>query len=64
MKKISLNLIFLLTTFFSVSAISIFSQTPTSTPPAVEDKDVVKISTTLIQVDATVLDKTARLSKD
>lgn len=37
---------------------------PTATPPPSDDADVVKISTTLIQVDATVTDKKGIIVKD
>src|SRR4051812_44014471 len=44
-----------------------FGQTPTPTPkptpPAIDDNSVVKITTTLIQVDATVLDKNGKSVK-
>ncbi len=40
-----------------------FAQTPTPTPKTVDD-DVVKISTTLIQVDVTVTDKNGKIIKD
>ena len=42
----------------------VYSQTPqpTSTPP--EDKDIVKITTTLIQIDATVTDSRGRIVAD
>lgn len=39
----------------------VFSQTPTPTPNSAEIDDVVKISTTLIQIDATVLDKNGKI---
>ena len=38
-----------------------FAQTPTPTPKPVENDDVVKISTTLIQVDVTVTDKNGKI---
>ncbi len=40
----------------------VFSQTPTPTP--FDDDDIVKISTTLIQVDVTVTDKKGNPVKD
>lgn len=47
--------------FFIVSLTTItFSQTPSPTPP----DDVVKISTALIQIDATVTDKKGNIVKD
>ncbi|HEY8562383.1 MAG TPA: VWA domain-containing protein [Pyrinomonadaceae bacterium] len=46
--------------FFAVAA---FAQTPTP-KPVETDADVVKISTTLIQVDATVTDKNGRVVTD
>lgn len=39
-----------------------YSQTPTTTP--VEDNDVVKISTTLVQIDVTVTDRDGKVVKD
>lgn len=59
MKKIfaSLLLIFL-------CALSNFSQTATPTPKPPADDDVVKISTTLIQVDVTVTDRDGKVVKD
>jgi VWFA-related protein len=47
-------LAFLLLLTFSYAA---FSQTTTATPPPTNDTDVVKISTTLIQLDIVVTDK-------
>ena len=44
----------LITLFLSVAA---FSQTTVPTPPPLVDDDVVKITTTLIQIDVTVTDK-------
>lgn len=45
---------------------NIFSQTakPTPTPPPADDEDVVKISTSLIQVDVTVTDKNGKVISD
>ena len=57
MKKLVLAL---LVTIFS--ALIIFSQTPSPTPPA--DDDVVKISTNLIQLDVTVTDSKGNVVKD
>lgn len=58
MKKIylALTFIFLFSTF-------LFAQSPSPTPPA-DDEDVVKISTTLIQIDVTVTDKKGNIIKD
>ncbi len=53
MKKIILAPIFIV-----VLALSAISQTPTPTPP---DDDVVKISTTLIQLDVTVTDSKGKV---
>ncbi|HVE58211.1 MAG TPA: VWA domain-containing protein [Pyrinomonadaceae bacterium] len=53
---ISLFLLFL-------SALTIFAQQPSETPP-VDDKDSIKISTTLIQVDVTVTDKDGKIVTD
>lgn len=44
-------------------ALLTFAQKPTPNPPD-DDKDVVKISTTLIQVDATVTDKKGNIIRD
>ena len=55
MRKISL---FLTIIFFSVAIVP--AQTPTPIP-ATDDKDVVKISTTLIQIDAVVTDKKGKV---
>jgi VWFA-related protein len=56
MKKIILAPLFIF-----VLAITAFSQKPTPTPA---DDDVVKISTTLIQVDVTVTDSNGKIVKD
>ncbi len=56
MKKFLISLVFII--FCSVF---LFAQTPTPTPA---DDDVVKISTTLIQVDVTVTDKKGNIVKD
>jgi VWFA-related protein len=49
-------------------SLNIFSQdakpTPTPKPPPAEDTDVVKITTSLIQVDVTVTDKKGNIVKD
>lgn len=62
------NLI-LATLFLIVSAAGSFGQTPSPSPtptpkPASSDEDVVKISTTLIQLDVTVTDKSGRIVRD
>ena len=59
MKKYIHVLIF--TVLFSVTG---FAQTPVPTPPPLVLDDVVKISTTLIQVDATVTDKKGNAVRD
>ncbi len=48
--------------FIALSVLTNTAQTPTPTP--VEDNDVVKISTTLIQVDVTVTDKSGKIIND
>ena len=45
-------------------AFTAFSQTPKSTPPPVVDDDIVKISTTLIQVDVTVTNTSGKIITD
>jgi VWFA-related protein len=45
---------------FFLPTVSVHAQTPTGTPP----DDVIKISTTLIQVDVTVTDKKGRIVTD
>lgn len=55
---------FLTILFIIFLSISGFSQTTAPTPPPADDKDVVKISTTLIQVDATVTDKKGNVVRD
>lgn len=47
--------------FFLSLTISVFAQNPSATPPG---DDVVKISTTLIQVDVTVTDKNGNVVRD
>jgi VWFA-related protein len=59
MKKFTLTLAFC---FLSVSFN--LAQTPTPTPVSVEENDVVKITTTLIQIDATVTDKNGKIITD
>lgn len=51
----------LLLTVFSLLS---FAQTPTPTPKSVENDDVVKITTTLIQIDVTVTDKSGKIVTD
>ncbi len=41
-----------------------FAQTPTPTPKPIEDDNIVKITTTLIQVDVTVTDKNGKIVTD
>lgn len=43
---------------------SIISPSPAATPPPADESEVVKISTTLIQVDATVTDKKNNIVRD
>ena len=50
--------------FIILCASSDFAQTPTPTPISTDDGDVVKISTTLIQVDVTVTDKSGKIIND
>ena len=53
---------FLHTLFFAtLFSATFFAQTPQPTPTPIEDDDVVKISTTLIQVDATVTDSRGKV---
>ncbi len=59
MKKLSYILFFIL-----LLSISAFAQTASPTPPKASEEDVVKISTTLIQVDVTVTDKKGNLITD
>ena len=56
MKNCSIIKIISLLYLFIFVSVSVSAQTPTPTPTA-DENDVVKISTTLIQVDATVTDK-------
>ena len=56
---------FLLTAAFIFAfAFTVFSQTPTVSPTPVDNDDVVKISTALIQIDATVTDKNGKVITD
>ncbi|HSK71933.1 MAG TPA: VWA domain-containing protein, partial [Pyrinomonadaceae bacterium] len=48
--------------FVLLFSISNMAQTPTPTP--IEDNDIVKISTTLIQIDVTVTDRSGKIIKD
>jgi len=59
MKKIIASLIFVF-----LCALTSLSQTPTPTPKPAGDDDVVKISTTLIQIDVTVTDKNGSIVRD
>lgn len=59
MRKNSLFLIIFVLCFSAV----VSAQTPTQTPP-IETDEVVKITTTLIQVDATVTDKKGNVVRD
>ncbi len=60
MKKLIFTFVFVL-----FSASTSFSQTPTPTPKlADDDRDVVKISTALVQIDVTVTDREGKIVKD
>lgn len=64
MQKFILAIIFLL---FSLNTFIAQTPTPTVTPtpkPVQNDEDVVKISTTLIQIDVTVTDKSGKIVTD
>lgn len=62
MKNISFPLVILIILLLSTTS---FAQTPKPTPPPVEDeKDIVKISTTLIQLDVTVTDREGNIVTD
>ncbi len=55
--------------FVFIATTSLYSQTPTPTPapttlPIENDGDVVRITTTLIQIDATVTDKKGNIVRD
>jgi VWFA-related protein len=50
--------------FILILAALTFAQTPSSTPPPADNPDVVKISTTLIQLDVTVTDKKGNIIRD
>ncbi len=47
-----------------IAAAGNFAQSPTPTPKTVENDDVVKISTNLIQIDVTVTDKNGKIVTD
>ena len=47
-----------------ITVVGNFAQTPTPTPKTVENDDVVKISTNLIQIDVTVTDKNGKIVTD
>jgi VWFA-related protein len=53
-----------LTAFLLILSINAFAQIPKQTPPVKTDDDVVKISTTLIQVDVSVTDKKGKQVTD
>ena len=59
MKKISL-VVFLK----AISSIFSSGQTPTQTPKPIENNDIIKISTNLIQIDVTVTDKNGKIVTD
>lgn len=59
MRKFTLTLAFVF--LFGLTS---FAQTPAPTQKPVDDNDVVKISTTLIQVDVTVTDKNGKIITD
>ena len=51
--------------FIFLCGLTVSAQTPTPTPTPIEDDgDVVKISTTLIQIDVTVTDKNGKVISD
>ncbi|HEV7646186.1 MAG TPA: VWA domain-containing protein [Pyrinomonadaceae bacterium] len=50
--------------FAAVMASAVAAQQPGPTPPVIEDDGVVKISTNLIQIDVTVLDKNGKVVTD
>jgi hypothetical protein len=52
------------TAFLLILSINAFAQIPKPTPPVKTDDDVVKISTTLIQVDVSVTDKKGKQVTD
>ncbi len=58
-----MNRIFSLLFLVGLLAAAVSAQNPTSTPPQT-DGDVVKISTSLIQIDATVTDKDGNIVTD
>lgn len=50
--------------FITLFAAAMVAQTPTPTPLPAEDDDIVKISTTLIQIDVTVTGKNGKIITD
>ncbi len=63
--RFKMRKLILASAFVFLLAFVSFAQTPTPTPKLVaEDDDVVKISTTLIQVDVTVTDKNGKIITD
>jgi VWFA-related protein len=63
--ELKMKMIFLTTALFFLSALNIFSQTAKpSASPTPPDEDIVKISTNLIQIDATVTDKNGKVITD
>ncbi len=62
MKKL-LFLSFLAAALSAASTVAI-AQQPSPTPPVIEDEGVVKITTNLIQIDVTVLDKNGKVVTD
>ena len=59
MKKLIASLVFVF-----LCGLPVLSQTATPTPKPADDDEVVKISTTLIQIDVTVTDKDGKVVKD
>ena len=61
-----MKIFFPATLLFLVLASNVFSQTirPSAVPTPPADDDVVKISTSLIQIDATVTDKSGKIITD
>lgn len=55
---------FFASAFIFLLSILTFSQTPSPTPPPADDDDVVKISTTLIQLDVTITDRKGNPIRD
>jgi VWFA-related protein len=50
--------------FLNLLSITVFAQQPAATPPPEEDKESIKISTTLVQADVTVTDKKGNVVTD